>query len=114
MAQSLRPSGVLVMTTINPYVYQRIKRTQAAPLQEGAVSHWLSRAELHALIRSAGFRIERSFSLMPRGNRGILRLINARRLDRALGPRNSALLRRLKEQVGLGQYRLVVARKEVK
>lgn len=113
MAQSLRPNGILVMTTINPFVYHRIKRTQATPLREGAVSRWLSRNELHSLIKGAGFTIERSFSLMPRGHRGILRLINAHRINHAFGPRGAALTRRLKEQVGLGQYRLVVARKTI-
>lgn len=111
MAESLRSSGMLVLTTINPFVYHRIRRTQNAPLQEGAVSRWLSRSELHAFIEDAGFTIERSFSLMPRGNGGMLRLINARRVNRAFGPRSSAALRRMKEKVGLGQYRLVVARK---
>jgi len=111
IAQSLRDSGRLVLTTINPLVYNRIKRTAAQPLQNGPVSHWLSRSELHALIQTAGFTIERSYTIMPRGNLGILRLINSPRLNGAVGPRVAAALRRLKELAGIGQYRLVVARK---
>jgi 2-polyprenyl-3-methyl-5-hydroxy-6-metoxy-1,4-benzoquinol methylase len=112
MAASLGESGRLVVTTINPFVYNRIKRTRSTPIQDGPVSHWLARAELHALIRSAGLAIERSHTIMPRGNRGILRIINSRHLNHALGSRAEDFLKRLKEQAGLGQYRLVVARKE--
>jgi 2-polyprenyl-3-methyl-5-hydroxy-6-metoxy-1,4-benzoquinol methylase len=111
MAQSLRPGGRLVLTAINKFVYDRIRRTATAPLANGPVSHWLSGRELHALIEGAGLMIERTWTIMPRGNGGILRLINSRRLNQALGARGEALLRRLKERVGLGQYRIVVARK---
>lgn len=112
MAESLRPAGKLVLTTLNPFVYNRIKRTVANPIQDGPVSHWLSASELHELIRSAGFAIERSYTIMPRGSRGILRIINSAKLNRAFGSGVEAILRRLKERAGLGQYRLVVARKE--
>jgi 2-polyprenyl-3-methyl-5-hydroxy-6-metoxy-1,4-benzoquinol methylase len=111
IAQCLRPSGQLVLTTINPFVYHRIRRTQTKPLAEGPVSHWLTCSELHALIESAGFRVEQSWTIMPRGNCGILRLINSRTVNEAFGPRCAAMFRRLKERVGLGQYRIVVARK---
>jgi 2-polyprenyl-3-methyl-5-hydroxy-6-metoxy-1,4-benzoquinol methylase len=112
IAHSLKALGRLVLTTINPFVYNRIRRTARRPLKEGSVSHWLSRGELHALIKSAGLKIEHSYTVMPRGNMGILRVINARRLHQALGRRGTALLNRGKEEVGLGQYRVVVARKE--
>jgi 2-polyprenyl-3-methyl-5-hydroxy-6-metoxy-1,4-benzoquinol methylase len=111
MARSLRPSGKLVLTTINRFVYERILRTPSRPLASGPVSHWLTRSELRTLIQSAGLTIERFETIMPRGNRGVLRLINARRLNRAFGPRVEMALRRLKERAGLGQYFFVVARK---
>jgi 2-polyprenyl-3-methyl-5-hydroxy-6-metoxy-1,4-benzoquinol methylase len=102
MAQSLRPGGHLVLTTVNPFVYDRIQRTQWVRLESGPVSHWLSRGELHGLVKNARLKIERSFTMMPRGNLGILRLVNSWRLNRMLGPRVAAVLRRLK---------VVVARK---
>lgn len=108
IAESLRGGGRLVLTTINPFVYWRIKSTW----QNGPVSHWLSRNELHALIRSAGLKIERSYTIMPRGRLGILWLLNSPRLNEGLGPRPAAAFRRWKERVGLGQYRLVIARKD--
>lgn len=112
IARSLRPSGMLVLTTINPFVYSRIRRTPTKPLAEGPVSHWLRSGELHALIESSGFRVERSWTIMPRGNCGILRLVNSRTLNNAFGPRSAAVFRLLKERAGLGQYRVVVAQRE--
>ena len=113
MARSLRPRGHLVLTTISPLVYRRIRRGAGVRLESGPVCHWLSRGELHTLISQAGFMIEHSYTIMPRGNMGFLRLINSPRLNNALGPGIAAGLKRLKELVGLGQYRLVVARKQV-
>jgi 2-polyprenyl-3-methyl-5-hydroxy-6-metoxy-1,4-benzoquinol methylase len=112
MAQSLRPSGSLVLTTINPFVYNRIRRTRPNMLQCGPVSHWLTRGELHNLIESAGLTIKYSGTIMPRGHGGILRLVNSPRVNGAFGPRMLPVLKRLKERVGLGQYRLVIARKD--
>ena len=109
---SLRPGGHLVLTTINRFVYDRIQRSPTAPLQNGPVSHWLTRSELHDLIRNAGLTIERSSTIMPRGNLGILRIVNSYRLNEVLGSRVAAVLRRAKENAGLGQYSVVVARKD--
>ncbi len=110
LARSLRSSGTVVLSTINPFVYHRIRRTSNHPIEEGPVSRWLSRRELHALVESSGLKIERSYTIMPRGNMGMLRLVNSRRLNAAFGPRVETALKHLKERIGLGQYRIVVAR----
>ena len=112
IVQSLRIGGRLVLTTINRYVYDRIQRTPTVRLENGPVSHWLSRAELRALIVQAGLIIERFTTIMPRGELGILRWTNSAHLNESFGPGVAAVLRRLKEQAGLGQYSFVVARKE--
>lgn len=111
IAQSLRTGGRLVLTAINPFVYTRIQRAQNNPFASGPVSRWLSGHELHKLIASAGLAIERFYTIMPRGQGGILRLVNARHVNEAFGPRSAAMVRRWKEQMGFGQYRVVVARK---
>lgn len=112
IADSLRTGGVVMLTTVNRFVYRRIRRVGGVKLENGPVSHWLSRDELHDLFRQAGLTLERSYTIMPRGNLGILRLINSGRLNQVLGVRGAAALRRLKEKMGLGQYRVVVARKD--
>ncbi len=111
IAQSLRNGGCLVITTINRFVYERIRRTATVRLENGPVAHWLSRGELHDLIRQAGLTIECSETIMPRGNVGVLRLINSPRLNRLFGSPAKSFFKRLKEKAGLGQYSVVVARK---
>jgi len=111
MAQSMRAGGRVVLTSVNPIVYNRIRRVRGVRLESGPVSHWLSRRELHDLVLQAGFTIERSNTIMPRGDMGFLRVVNARRLNHAFGPHVASILRRLKERFALGQYRVVVARK---
>lgn len=111
MAGLVRSGGLLIVTTINPVVYNRIRRVGGVRLENGPVSHWLSRRELHHLVLQAGLKIERSYTIMPRGNMGLLRILNSGRLNAALGPRGAAIFRRMKERAGLGQYRVVVARK---
>jgi len=111
IARSLDVNGHLVLTTVNPFVYNRIRRAGGVRLENGPVSHYLKRSELHALVKRAGLKMERSFSIMPRGNMGILRFVNARRLNDLCGVRGADILRRLKEMAGLGQYNVVVARK---
>lgn len=112
IAQSLRSRGKLVLTTINPFVYRRIRRTKWVRLESGPVNNCLSRSDLHALIKQAGLRIERSYTIMPRGELGFLRIANSPRLNKMFGPRVAAALKKVKEHLGLGQYRVVVARKE--
>ena len=111
VAQALNLDGRLILTTINPFVYNRIRRTARSPLKEGSISRWLSRGELHDLVSSAGFRIDRSYTIMPRGNMGLLRVVNARRLNHVFGPRGAEVMRHWKEKIGLGQYRVVEATK---
>ena len=111
MSQALRPGGYVVLTSVNPFVYNRIRRAGGVKLENGPVSHWLKRSEFHELVAQAGLVRERSYTIMPRGNMGILRLINTRHLDTLAGPHGSAILKNWKEFAGLGQYRVIVARK---
>jgi hypothetical protein len=80
--------------------------------ESGPVSHWLSRGELHTLVKRAGLKIERSDTIMPRGNLGILRFVNSWRLNGILSPRAAEVAKRWREQLGFGQYRVLVARKQ--
>ena len=109
--QCVRAGGAVLITTVNPFVYNRIRRADGGRVQNGPVAHWLTPHALHRLVAQAGLKLERSYTIMPRGNVGILRFVNSWRLNRALGRRGSMLFRRLKENAGLGQYRVVLARK---
>jgi SAM-dependent methyltransferase len=111
MAEILPVGGLVVLTTVNPVVYNRIRRVGGVRLENGPVSHWLSKRELHDLIEKTGLTLERSYTIMPRGNMGFLRVLNSGRLNQMLGTRGSAIFRWVKELAGLGQYRVVIARK---
>jgi hypothetical protein len=113
MAEGVRAGGYVVLTTLNPFVWERIRRPDGGRFQNGPVSHWLSRREFHALISRSDLNLVSSYTIMPRGNEGILRVINSWRLDGLLGPRAAGTWRKLKERMGLGQYRVIVARKTV-
>lgn len=107
----LKRGGILVLTTVNPFVYSRM--SWIGPPGEGQVRKWLPRSVLHELLSRNGFCVWRSKTACPAGDRGILRVINSRILDRALSlcvPRS--WIRRAKEGLGFGQYRLVVAKAE--
>ena len=108
-AKLLNPGGQIVLTTVNPFVYARIRWVK--PPVEGQARHWLKKGELHALLERHGFVVEKSWSLLPDGDMGMLRLVNGTKINKAVSiviPQ--AKLERLKERVGLGQFRLVVAR----
>jgi 2-polyprenyl-3-methyl-5-hydroxy-6-metoxy-1,4-benzoquinol methylase len=112
MAECLPVGGRVILTTVNPLVYSRIRRTGGVKLENGPVSNWLTRRELHDLIAQAGLNLKQSYTIMPRGNMGFLRIINSYRLNKALGQRGAGMFRRLKERLGWGQYRVVIAQKE--
>ena len=111
MAELVRSGGYVLLTTINPFVWKYIRRPDGGKCQCGPVSHWLTKPEMHALVQGAGLNLQRSYTIMPRGNRGILRLINSRHWSRVVGESGAKKLKALKERAGLGQYRVVLAQK---
>ena len=86
IAQSLRIGDLWCSRRSIDFVYGRIQRTPMVRFESGPVSHWLSRGELRALIKQAGLKIERFYTIMPRGNLGILRSINSPQLNDLFGP----------------------------
>ena len=107
----LKPGGYLVLTTVNPFVHSRMSSTR--PPGQGQVRKWLTKDALHRLLHRNGFNVLRSYTACPSGDKGILRWVNSRKLNRAVsfltrGPEHLTLL---KERLGLGQYRVAVARR---
>lgn len=110
LARLLKPRGALLITMINKFVYER--SSDVHPPQPGQIRNWLSREEVRRLL-SGHFQVEQMATLGPRGDRGILRYVNAPKVDAALGGLLSAGgWRRMKEQLGLGGGVVVVARKQ--
>lgn len=109
IARSLKNNGWLIITTVNPFCYSRWEKI--GPPKEGQFRKWLNKAELHELLTRHGFKVVKSKTILPAGDRGILRLVNSGKINRVLnvvfGKKN---IRSIKEAVGLGQFRVIVAR----
>jgi ubiquinone/menaquinone biosynthesis C-methylase UbiE len=103
MYRALRPGGVLLMTTVNPFIYGRFAWRKG----QKPMGKWLTKPEFMSLLRSQGFNVESYATIIPAGDQGWLRALNARKVKGLLGrPYLSAL-----EKLGLGQYQMVVARR---
>jgi 2-polyprenyl-3-methyl-5-hydroxy-6-metoxy-1,4-benzoquinol methylase len=103
MHDALKPNGVLVMTTVNPFIYSRFEWRKG----QKPMGKWLTRSEFLSLVESQGFRIESYATIVPAGDQGWLRALNSRKLKTLLGRPYVSLLERL----NLGQYQVVVARR---
>lgn len=107
-ASTLKPGGYLLITTANRFVMERL---DWAPQPPEHIEQWLNMRGLKRLLRPR-FRILHIASLLPIGNRGILRVLNSHKLNTILGfviPRHS--LDGLKERAGLGYTLIALAQK---
>lgn len=109
LAEHTRDGGYLVLTAINSFVYER--SSDIPPPAPGQVRRWMSARRLELLL-SGYFTVLSKTTVAPRGNMGILRIVNSRKLN-ALLCRVVASERiiRLKERFGLGGGIVVLARK---
>jgi 2-polyprenyl-3-methyl-5-hydroxy-6-metoxy-1,4-benzoquinol methylase len=109
IASLLKPGGHLILTAVNPFVYNR--RTDVQPLEPGQIRKWLTRGQLHRLL-GGRFRILKSTTLHPVDGRGVLRLVNSHKVNRLLGcvlPERA--ITSMKEALGFGHCRVVLARR---
>ena len=105
----LKPHGYLIITTANRVVMERWDPGGADP--DAHIKLYPNRRELRRMLRR-DFRVLRTASIIPLGDRGFLRLVNSCKLNTALGwlvpPR---YLERLKEWAGLGYTLVALAQK---
>lgn len=110
IAELLRPGGLFVLMTQNAFVWNRSSRLQ--PRKPGQIRNWPSVRRVHALLRRC-FRIERTTSIVPGGDRGILFWVDNRYISGAMRrmlPGRDAW-RRLLETARLGRELVYVARR---
>jgi 2-polyprenyl-3-methyl-5-hydroxy-6-metoxy-1,4-benzoquinol methylase len=109
IADLLRPGGHLMLATQNSFTLTRW--SEVAPKGPGQVRKWVSAGELRALL-STHFGIQTLTSIVPVGDRGILRWINAPKVMRALSLVVAPeYVDALKERLLLGRTLMVLARK---
>jgi 2-polyprenyl-3-methyl-5-hydroxy-6-metoxy-1,4-benzoquinol methylase len=111
VASLMKPGAFLILTSLNKFVYER-RSDVRMPRPWAEVANWLSRKELHELLKR-DFRVLKSFTIIPHGNRGVLRVVNSYKLNRVLGcVFSKRLLARAKEKLGLGDHRVILARRQ--
>lgn len=107
-AALLKPAGFLIITSTNKFV---VKRLGLPPQPAEHLENWLYMRDLLKLLKPS-FRILSRRTVTPLGHRGILRLVNAPRLNRLASSMSSPeAVTALKERIGLGYSMLVLAQK---
>lgn len=109
VATVLKPRGYLILICPNKFVWDRTRFTRQ--LESKVPVKWLHMQDLKDLL-SRHFVALHSETIIPGGNRGILRLINSNKVERTIKtiihPDNMV---KLKEWVGLGKSLVVLAQK---
>jgi 2-polyprenyl-3-methyl-5-hydroxy-6-metoxy-1,4-benzoquinol methylase len=117
IASHLRPNGHLMLATPNRFVLQHLNRIgrgpgDIPPPEPGQLRHWTDRRELRGLLEHE-FDVLELFSVTPRANRGVMRLINSRTFNRPVRALLGNRVERFKETMGLGWTLMALARKRV-
>ena len=75
IAELVRPGGTLVLTTQNPFVWNRT--SWLTPLGQGQVRQWVPRRRLLSLFERH-FRMIKLTTCAPSGDRGVVKILNNR------------------------------------
>jgi 2-polyprenyl-3-methyl-5-hydroxy-6-metoxy-1,4-benzoquinol methylase len=109
LASLIRTDAYLVLTTINKFVYDR--RSEIGPPEQGQVRSWLSQRQIRKLL-APHFKVLSIATIEPRGDLGLLRLVNSYKLNRFLGKLFSPdAIKYAKEKMGLGGGIIILAQK---
>ena len=109
LADVTRPGGHLIITTQNKFVYER--RSDIGPPRPGSIRKWLTGKQLRELL-APRFRVLQSTTVLPKGDKGILRLVRSYKVNRLLELAFSrASIIRTQERLGLGHTRVVLAQR---
>jgi len=110
LATALKPGGYLVISAANKIVMERV---DFGPDPQEHIKQWLTLGALKRLVRSH-CHVLRGTTIIPLGDRGLLRIVNSPRLNRVLGWFASAeRLEGWKERAGLGYSVIVLAQRPV-
>lgn len=99
LASLLRPGGTLILATQNRFVLKNFNRIP--PPAPGQIRRWVDRHELRRLLDKE-FRVEELYSLTPRANHGVMRLLNSRQFNLPIRAVLGRRVDRLKERMWLG------------
>lgn len=110
LAAHTRPGGRLMLATQNRPILQRFNRVP--PPAPGQLRRWVDRHELTELLEPE-FEVEQLFSVTPKANRGLMRLVNSTKLNWPVRAVLGDRIERLKESMGLGWTLMALARRRL-
>jgi 2-polyprenyl-3-methyl-5-hydroxy-6-metoxy-1,4-benzoquinol methylase len=106
ITRMLKPNGFLVLTTANKVVMDRLVHPPDPPAH---IKRWTGWREIQHLLQHR-YRVLKRTTVVPRGNRGFLRIVNSAKLNVALELIFSPpQIERFKERAGWGYTLLVLA-----
>lgn len=109
LASLVKPNGYVIITSVNKFVFDR--RDDVKPPGPGQIRKWLSKQEIFNLFKT-DFKIISVDTVLPCGNRGILRVTNSYKINKILEAFfPPARIEAFKESLGLGQSIVIVAQK---
>jgi 2-polyprenyl-3-methyl-5-hydroxy-6-metoxy-1,4-benzoquinol methylase len=109
--QVLKVGGFLIITTGNKFVMDRLGDVGWAKQPSQHIAHQVSRGQLRDMLKPR-YRIVKIDTMIPHGQRGILRVVNSHKLNSLLRVFIPArALERLKERMGFGWQMIFVAQK---
>jgi 2-polyprenyl-3-methyl-5-hydroxy-6-metoxy-1,4-benzoquinol methylase len=107
----LKDGGHLILSTNNKIVMDRLGHEYVDDTKLGHLENWLSLRMLKQLLRPE-FDLISHQSIIPRGHRGILRVVNSDKLSKIWSSLfGAASAQRFKEKLGLGYINIVLAKK---
>ena len=104
----LRPGGHLMLATQNRTVVERYNTV--SPPADGQLRRWVNEAELRNLLQ-VDFDVLKLFSVTPRANRGLMRIVNSYKLNMLIRAIVGERLEHVKERMGLGWTLMALARR---
>ncbi len=111
-AELLRDGGYLIVTTGNKFVIDRLGDVGWVKQPPQHIRHELSRGQLKKLL-SSQFKILETFTIIPHGQVGLLRVVNSYKLNSlARLFLSQAKINGLKERAGFGWQMVFLAQKK--
>lgn len=111
LASLLRTGGCLMMATQNR---PQLESNDIPPPEPGQIRQWVDRHELRRLV-GREFEIEELFSITPKHNRGLLRLLNSHKVNTALSSMRlgavTRSIRSIQEDLWLGWTLMCLGKK---
>jgi len=107
----LKSKGYFVLSCTNRFVMDRLGESEYVPQPPDHVANYLTARELRRTLRSR-FDVRRITSVLPMGQRGVLRLVNSNKLNRLLHlVASPGRLEAAKERACLGYQLIALAQK---